>query len=196
MAARAAPTTPELAARFLEDVYRIPGGEKIRNCIQCGTCSGLCPTADEMDFTPREIIAAFRAGMLDRVLQSNTVWLCTSCYSCTVRCPSDIKVTDLMYELKRLGVEYGMHPKDELAPALNRSFVDVIESDGRNSEGKLLRKFYRRAGYRKALPNARLGFRLWRLGRVRAGGSKISSEGRAQMSKLRVWVDKFGEVQP
>ena len=95
---------------FLEDVYGIPGGEKIKQCQQCGTCSGSCPTAYLMDYGPREVIAAFRAGILDRVVKSNTIWLCTSCYSCTVRCPAGIKVTDIMYELKRLAIKYDAVP--------------------------------------------------------------------------------------
>ena len=54
---------------------------------------------DDLPAFMREIIAALRAGMLDRVLNSNTVWLCTSCYSCYVRCPAGIPYTDVMYEL-------------------------------------------------------------------------------------------------
>ena len=46
--------------------------------------------------------------MIDRVVKSNTIWLCTSCYYCTVRCPAGIKITDLMYELKRMAIKYDL----------------------------------------------------------------------------------------
>ena len=111
----------ELHRIFLTDVYGIPGGEKIKLCQQCGTCSGSCPTSYLMDYTPREIIAAFRAGQLDKVLKSNTIWLCTSCYSCTVRCPAGIKLTDIMYELKRLAIKYDSWPHESKNPAMTRS---------------------------------------------------------------------------
>ena len=101
-------TAQELGKTFLESVYSIPDGEKIKGCLQCGTCSSSCPSAAAMEYGPREIIAALRAGMLDRVLTSNTVWLCVSCYSCTVRCPAGIPFTDVMYELKRLEAEKGL----------------------------------------------------------------------------------------
>ena len=123
---------------FLHAVYSIPGGEKIKECIQCGTCSASCPTSYAMDYTPREIIAAFRAGLLERVLTSNTVWLCASCYYCTVRCPSGIKLTDIMYELKRLGVEFGLVQEGAIAPVLSKTFVDMVDRYGRVPEIPLM----------------------------------------------------------
>ena len=127
---------------FLEDVYAIPGGEKVKECIQCGTCSASCPTSYAMDYTPREIIAALRAGMLDRVLKSNTIWLCASCYSCTVRCPSGIKLTDVMYELKRLAIDFDLAPSNVKAPLLSKLFVSIVDKYGRISETELVSKFY------------------------------------------------------
>ena len=69
-----------------------------------------------MDYGPREVIGAFRAGMIDKVVKSNTIWLCTSCYYCTVRCPAGIKITDLMYELKRLGMKYDLAAEQQQEP--------------------------------------------------------------------------------
>jgi len=126
---------------FLEDIYSIPGGEKIKECIQCGTCSASCPTSYAMDYTPREVIAALRAGMLDRVLKSNTIWLCASCYYCTVRCPSGVKLTDIMYELKRLATEFNFVEKRAKAPVVSKLFVDLVDKNGRISEVMLVGKF-------------------------------------------------------
>jgi heterodisulfide reductase subunit C len=49
---RADRRTHSLRDVFLEDVYAIPGGERIKECIQCGTCSASCPTSYAMDYTP------------------------------------------------------------------------------------------------------------------------------------------------
>jgi heterodisulfide reductase subunit C len=89
---------------FLAEVASVPGGVKIRECIQCGTCTGSCPNANQMDHSPREIIALIRAGLREEVLTSNSMWYCLSCYQCTVRCPRDIKPTDLMHSLECLAV--------------------------------------------------------------------------------------------
>lgn len=164
----------DLSMLFLKRVYSIPGGEKIKTCIQCGTCSGSCPTSHIMDYTPREIIAALREGMLDKVLKSNTVWMCTSCYYCTVRCPQNIKFTDIMYELKRLGVKYGYYPEKVYAPALSKSFVKMVDKYGRNPEPELLMRYYMKTrpwGIFKIFP---LGWKLLLRGRVSLRPKKIT----------------------
>lgn len=163
---RADRRTHSLSDVFLEDVYALPGGDRIKECIQCGTCSASCPTSYAMDYTPREVIAAFRAGLLERVLKSNTIWLCASCYYCTVRCPSGIKLTDIMYELKRLAIEFDLAQKDAKAPIVSRIFVDNVNKNGRVSEVELVSKFMLKAdplGIVKMIPRAT---RLLRRGRM------------------------------
>ena len=91
----------ELRQIFLEQVHLIPGGEKIKKCIQCGTCTGSCPVSYAMDISPRQLIALFRAGEMEAIMKSRTIWICASCYACTTRCPSGIKITDIIYALKR-----------------------------------------------------------------------------------------------
>jgi len=174
-------TSHALRDVFLQDVYGIPGGEKIKECIQCGTCSASCPTSNAMDYPPREIIAAFRAGLLDKVLKSNTIWLCSSCYSCTVRCPSGIKLTDIMYELKRLAIEFGLTPKDAKAPVVAELFVDHVNKYGRIAEVPLVGKFILKTnplGAFKMIPRAS---RLFIRGRMPLGSHKI--EGIAELEK-------------
>ena len=166
---------------FLQDVYGIPGGDKIKECIQCGTCSASCPTSYAMDFTPREIIAAFRAGMLEKVLKSNTIWLCSSCYSCTVRCPSGIKLTDIMYELKRLAIEFGLTPKGAKAPVVAKLFVDIVNEKGRVAEVPLVSRFMLKTnllGAFKMIPRAA---KMYKRGRMPITSHKI--EGIAELEK-------------
>ncbi len=131
-----------LSEELLEHVHELPQGKSIDKCIQCGTCSGSCPTSGVMEYGPREIIAALRAGMLDRVLRSNTVWLCASCYSCAVRCPAKIPFTDVMYELKRLGVKHGIYPRRDTNAVMSKVFTQVVSKYGRNAESELAAKYF------------------------------------------------------
>jgi len=149
--------THALSDVFLHAVYGIPGGDKIKECIQCGTCSASCPSSYAMDYTPRETMAAFRAGLLERVLESNTIWLCASCYSCTVRCPSGIKLTDIIYELKRLAIEFGLTRKEAKAPVVAKLFVDIVNKNGRIAEVTLVSRFMLKTnplGVFKMIPRA------------------------------------------
>lgn len=167
--------SPELQKVFMEEVFSIPGGEKIKTCIQCGTCSASCPTAYAMDYTPRQIISFFRAGLLDRVLRSNTVWMCASCYNCHVRCPAGIKLTDVMYELKRLGIKYNLYPDGEKAPALSTSFEDVVDDYGRNFETQMMAKYTMRTGALAGLRLLPMAFKMWQRGRVKLKAERIDN---------------------
>ena len=179
----------ELSREFLESVYAIPHGEKIKECIQCGTCSASCPSSAAMEYSPREIIAALRAGMLDRVLNSNTVWMCVSCYSCTVRCPAGIPFTDVMYELKRLEVEKGLS-KDANAATMAKAFAETVDGHGRNVETKLLRKYFLRTNPLKALGQIPLAMKLFFRGRLEILPRKI--KGLDGLHKMMAAIEENG----
>jgi heterodisulfide reductase subunit C len=99
---------PDFAAR----VAATPGGEHIRDCYTCGTCSASCPIrAIDEEFNPRRIIRLALLGLKDEVLQSDFIWLCTGCYICQERCPQDVRITELMTAFRNLAVQEGYpHP--------------------------------------------------------------------------------------
>jgi heterodisulfide reductase subunit C len=86
-----------------------------------------------MQHTPRQLFALINAGLRDEVLRSNTPWYCVSCYYCTVRCPQEIHITDVMYTLKRLAVTAGRRD-DTTAPDFSKTFVFWVENFGRAFE--------------------------------------------------------------
>ncbi len=180
------PQAKELHRRFTEDVLAMPAGEKIKICQQCGTCTGSCPTSYLMDYGPREVIAAFRAGMIDHVVKSNTIWLCTSCYYCTVRCPAGIKITDLMYELKRLAIKYDLLPKDSKNPAMTKYFIDSVHKHGRNHEVELIGKFVMTKNPGLALKFAGVGMKLFLSGRLPLFAKNI--RGRDELNKISAYL--------
>ena len=116
-----------------EVVAATPGKANLQMCIQCGTCGGSCPSGADMQHTPRQIFAMIRAGMRREVLSSNTPWFCVSCYYCTVRCPQEIHITDLMYTLKRMAVKEKTYD-DSKAPDFSRTFITWVENYGRAYE--------------------------------------------------------------
>ncbi|MEW6093999.1 MAG: (Fe-S)-binding protein [Chloroflexota bacterium] len=74
-------------------MYELNNGERIRTCLQCGTCSGICPFGYIMKFPPGKIVGALRADIFDQVLKTDTVWMCVSCNACSAFCPSNIPIT-------------------------------------------------------------------------------------------------------
>ncbi len=119
---------------LLHEVVEATAGESnLEMCIQCGTCGGSCPSASEMDHTPRRLFAMLRAGMREEALTSNTPWMCVSCYYCTVRCPQEVHITDIMYTLKNMALKSGK-VKDKTASDFSKTFISNIEHYGRSFE--------------------------------------------------------------
>lgn len=137
---------------FLEEVCSVPGGEGVLACIQCGICSGSCPNVALMDNSPRKTIALIRAGRRDEVLSSNTMWVCLSCYRCTVRCPRGVKPTDLMHALEILTTRHKLTNKKVATPTMYRDFVDSIRSYGRVYEFGMMVKFMTKLVWMKKNP--------------------------------------------
>jgi len=156
----------DLDTDFAKAIASTPGGESLFHCIQCGTCSGVCPLSIYMDYTPRRIIAMTREGFKDEVLRSYTIWLCASCYSCTADCPKEIKITDLMYALKRRAIDEGVYPKRFPIPVLAREFFKIVLKRGRNTESELVTRMYLKTNPLKMLQQSLLGLKLFMRGRM------------------------------
>jgi heterodisulfide reductase subunit C len=128
------PSNIEIKHSFLEQVIAAtPGTSRLEMCIQCGTCGGSCPSGADMDHTPRGLFGLINAGMKEIVLKSNTPWYCVSCYYCTVRCPQEIHITDIMYTLKRIAVQEKVYD-DSTAPDFSKTFINWVENYGRAFE--------------------------------------------------------------
>lgn len=93
MASTTVSQTPVFNEAFYTSLFGVEQGERVRTCLQCGTCSGVCPFGYLMAFPPGRMVAALRAGIFDRVIDTDTVWMCVSCYACTQECPSKIPLT-------------------------------------------------------------------------------------------------------
>jgi Fe-S oxidoreductase len=106
---------------FYESLFRVTNGDHIRTCLQCASCSGICPFGYLMDFPPGQMIARLRAGLFKDVMTTDTVWLCVSCYACTEVCPAQIPLTPgLMTRAKEELLLLGKVPQ-ELQEALINS---------------------------------------------------------------------------
>lgn len=159
-------TEATLRRIFLDQVRHIPAGERIKRCIQCGTCTGSCPVSYAMDISPRQLIALFRAGELEQILQSRTIWICASCYACTTRCPSGIRITDTIYALKRTAMEKGLQTQAPHVQRLARLFTKILMRYGRLHEGSLIAAYHTRGNPLKLFSIIPLGRKLLRRKRI------------------------------
>jgi heterodisulfide reductase subunit C len=102
----------ELDPNFKHEIAKEPGGENIKACFACGTCSASCPVREiDERYNPRKIIRMAILGMRDRVLQSDFIWLCSTCYTCEERCPQNVCVTEVINAIKNIAAKEGyIHP--------------------------------------------------------------------------------------
>jgi heterodisulfide reductase subunit C len=123
--------------KFKQEVLRLAGAE-VLTCIQCGTCSASCPTAFLMNPSIRRLIKFCLEGKKEEALHNETLWLCTSCLLCTVRCPRGIRPKAVVSALKEIAERSGLQGKDA---SYEQFFLKQIRDNGRIAELALTADF-------------------------------------------------------
>ena len=104
-------TAVRLDPRFRHEVMKFPGGETLKTCFQCGTCTSSCPVARfSGSYRPRRILQMAQLGMKSKVLSSEALWLCAACFTCTDRCPQGVEVASVLRVLRNMAVAEGLIP--------------------------------------------------------------------------------------
>ena len=93
----------EFDSHFFDNIEK---RSKIFSCLQCGTCASSCETSRNCAMNTRLIIRKVCLGDLT-VLNDPDIWLCTTCYTCTERCPREIEITDAIMELRNYATKLG-----------------------------------------------------------------------------------------
>lgn len=123
---------------FLKEVEaNVEEGTWVKMCMQCGVCAGSCPMGPYWEHPPQEIFMMIRAGKREEVLTSNSVWMCTSCYNCLVRCPRELPITHIMHGLATYAIRLGKAPQPLITPRFAKKFWDNLTTTGRVNELKL-----------------------------------------------------------
>ena len=162
---------------FKQKVLRLAGPE-VKTCIQCGTCSASCPTAHLMNPSIRMLVKFCLEGKKEKALHNETLWLCTSCLLCTVRCPRGIRPKAVVSALKDIAEREGLHGRDASYEEL---FLKQIKDYGRIAELPLTAEFllvYPQA----AVQSMQMGLELISKGKIGAKVDRI--EGRDEVKRI------------
>lgn len=155
-------------------------GQKIADCYQCGKCTAGCPVAFAMDLMPHQVVRLVQLGLQDEPLASKTIWLCSTCATCTTRCPRNVDLARLMDTLRvmarregRTGAEKGIASFDEL-------FLDTIRRYGRAHEFGIGLRHNLKTG--KLFKDGDLGCGWFLRGKLKLGAPKI--KGAAEIGRI------------
>ena len=106
---------------FIKDVV-ILGGEDLKKCYQCATCSVVCPISPDNKPFPRKEMIAASWGLKDKLVKSADPWLCHNCGDCSTRCPRKAKPADVLAAVRAQAITEYSAPKP-LAKALNNPMM-------------------------------------------------------------------------
>ncbi len=85
-----------------ENILKISGVNP-KKCMKCGKCSGACPAYDSMEYHPHQFVSMVQDGDLEKLMKSDAVFKCLSCFACIERCPRSVAPGKLV-EAVRLAV--------------------------------------------------------------------------------------------
>ena len=77
-------------------------GQNLLACYQCGKCSAGCPAVSQMDILPNQIIRYAQLGLKEELLESKSIWICASCFTCNARCPKGINIAEVIEALRQI----------------------------------------------------------------------------------------------
>jgi heterodisulfide reductase subunit C len=118
-------------ARSIAQRVRELSGVDLSLCYQCRKCTSGCPVAGMAKCPPAEMMRRLHLDMGDELLDSDILWMCVSCETCSARCPMGIDVAAVMDALRRIARERGAAQGEGNVPLFNRAFLKTVEVFGR-----------------------------------------------------------------
>jgi heterodisulfide reductase subunit C len=119
-------STPGLLQRVRE-----VSGVDLGKCYQCKKCTSGCPVSSMAKCPPAELMRRLHLGAGDELLNSDILWMCVSCETCSARCPMGIDVAAVMDALRKLAVQRGAARPEGHVPLFNRAFLKTVQVFGR-----------------------------------------------------------------
>lgn len=123
----------DLDSNFKLELAKRLGGNNIKRCFACGTCTASCPVSKVVKgFDPRKMIHKILLGCKKELLSSDMIWYCSLCNTCSFVCPQDVRFSEAMIILRRMAVENGY---------VNPLFADKwrdIEKQSQNLRSEIL----------------------------------------------------------
>jgi len=90
--------------------------EGLNACLNCGTCTAICPAAEFYNYQPRQIVDILQTkddSRIETLLKSDIIWYCGECMSCITRCPRNNAPGLLIMALRSLSQELGYFIESE-----------------------------------------------------------------------------------
>lgn len=114
------------------------GGADAKLCFQCGTCTAGCPSGRRTSYRVRKLVRMAQLDMKDEIINSEELWMCSTCYTCVERCPRRVPIVDVVIALRNMAVAEGHIKAPHKKTAIN--LYTMGHSVPINDEVKNMRK--------------------------------------------------------
>lgn len=79
-------------------------GADVRKCMRCGKCSATCPSYDEMEYHPHQFVYMVEKGDIARLMESESIYKCLTCFACVERCPRDVEPAKVVEAIRLMAI--------------------------------------------------------------------------------------------
>ena len=86
-----------------ETALRISGVNP-KKCMKCGKCSGTCPNYDAMEYHPHQFVSMVEKGQIEKLMASDSIFMCLSCMACVERCPRGVEPGKLVEAVRLMKI--------------------------------------------------------------------------------------------
>jgi heterodisulfide reductase subunit C2 len=173
---------------FLTEVEQL-SGIKVSACFQCRKCTNGCPVTFAMDIYPDQVMRHIHLGLKRELRECATIWVCSSCETCTTRCPNEIDIAGVMDFLKQTLVREKIEAREKTILAFHKVFLNEIRKRGRIFEAGMMQTYLMKSGQlvqkikdRSIFDEMLLGWTMARKGRLNFLPKKI--KGSTEIEKL------------
>lgn len=159
---------------FMPEV-KLKSHQPIELCYQCQKCASDCTMVEHAEYAPNQILRMIQMGMKEKALNNSSIWLCTSCEICGVRCPNGINIAEVMDALREIADHSNM-VKDKNINLFNHLFLKNIRSMGRLNETFLMVNYKIRS--HDLFSDMDLGLKMFKKGKLPIFSKTIKEKGK------------------